>query len=162
MKVRKEFIRSMPIFSGLADNEIDLILSLTDEKKYPPGQVIVHEGDLGNLIYVIKEGEVLIEKARTQNGKPQPVTTLGQKDSFGEMSLIDPQPRAATVRAISETTLITISTKALHDIYITKPETYVMILMNLARQMSRRLRKALEVIVELQTGVREALPNLHI
>ena len=160
MKIEKELIGSMSVFGGLEDKDFELILSLADERIYSPGEVIVREGELDNLLYIIEEGEVIVEKARPGDGENQPIIKLGTKDCFGEMSLIDPQPRAATVKAVLKTRVITLSAKAINDIYRSQPKAYVIILMNLARQLSRRLRKAIEVIADLRAKANEALPHL--
>jgi len=162
MKIREKLIREMPIFGGLKDKDLELIFSLTKEEEFSSGELIVEEGSLGNMIYIIKNGEALVEKICPVTKEKQELTTLGPTDSFGEMSLIDPQPRAATVKSLTQTTVITLSAKALHEIYVKKPETYVIILMNLAREMSRRLRRAIEVVATLQAGVHMALPALHV
>src|SRR5262249_32169057 len=62
---------------------------------FEPGDIIFHEGDLGDSVYVIEEGEC--EALRVQNGQPQLLATLGRGEYFGEMALLSNRTRNATI-----------------------------------------------------------------
>ena len=78
-----------------------------ERKTYPEGGVIFKEGDLGNVGYVIQAGA--IEIVKIQGGQEVVLGTVGKGGIFGEMALIDDQPRMATARATEPTTLIIVS-----------------------------------------------------
>lgn len=78
-------------------------------KKYNGGEIIVNQGDAGDCMFVIQEGEV--EVVRVENGKIIRLAVLGRGDFFGEMSIFEKETRSATVRAMSEVRVITVDKK---------------------------------------------------
>ena len=75
-------------------------------KIYTDGTTIFQQGETGNLMYIILEGEV--EVSREVNGKEVILTILTKGDIFGEMALFSKQPRTATVRSRGDTRIITV------------------------------------------------------
>lgn len=75
-------------------------------RKFLEGHIIFREGESGNLAYIISSGKVEISK--TVNGEREVLATLGADAVFGELSLIDNAPRAATARALVDTVCATI------------------------------------------------------
>ena len=78
-------------------------------KEYKGGDVIVNQGDVGDCMYVIQEGEV--EVVRIENGNIIRLAVLGRGDFFGEMSIFEKETRSATVRALGKVRLITVDNK---------------------------------------------------
>jgi CRP-like cAMP-binding protein len=78
-------------------------------RKYNGGEIIVNQGDAGDCMFVIQEGEV--EVVRVENGKIIRLAVLGRGDFFGEMSIFEKETRSATVRAMSEVRVITVDKK---------------------------------------------------
>lgn len=101
------------------------------------GQVLFHEGEEGAEAYLVVEGSV--EVYRTHRGQKQHLATLGRGEIVGEMSLIDNQPRMASVCAAEDTQLICISQKNLHD-RLAKLEESDKVLHFLLKTVVRRLR----------------------
>lgn len=97
-KTLEDLIKSVEIFDGLETRDINKVLKVASGKKYEKDEVIFKEGALGDCFYLIIEGSVRIEKM-VQGGKIEPVATLATGDYFGEMSLLDGQPRSASVIA---------------------------------------------------------------
>jgi NADH dehydrogenase len=64
---------------------------------FEPGDIIFHQGDLGDSVYVIEEGEC--EALRMQKGQPELLATLGRGEYLGEMALLTDRTRNATIRA---------------------------------------------------------------
>ncbi len=79
-------------------------------KVYGDGEVIVKQGEVGDCMYVIQEGqvEILMEK----EGSEILVRTLDENDFFGEMAIFDREVRSATVRALGEVRVLTIDSKS--------------------------------------------------
>jgi len=99
-------LREIPLFSEMDEQEVAGIRAIMDEMKFKPGQVVIREGELGDLFYVITEGhaEVLI---RDINGSDIILHEAGPGDFFGELSMLTNEPRSALVRAVdSLTTLV--------------------------------------------------------
>jgi hypothetical protein len=101
------------------------------------GQVLFHEGEAGEAAYLIVEGSV--EVYRMHKGKRQHLATLARGEIVGEMSLIDRQPRMASVCAAEDTQLVCISQKSLQD-RLAKLEENDKVLHFLLKTVVRRLR----------------------
>jgi len=98
-------LRDVPLFSEMDEQEVAGIRSIMEELKFKPGQVIIREGEMGDLFYVITEGhaEVLIRDA---NGSDIILHEAGPGDFFGELSMLTSEPRSARVRAVEHLTTL--------------------------------------------------------
>ena len=98
-------LREVPLFSEMDEQEVAGIRSIMEELKFKPGQVIIREGELGDLFYVITEGhaEVLIRDA---TGSDVILHEAGPGDFFGELSMLTSEPRSARVRAVDHLTTL--------------------------------------------------------
>jgi len=123
------------LFDGLEEDQIQSILPLMEQEDYIAGTDIIVEGTHVGKIRFILEGRVAVVK----NGII--LLELEEGTVFGEMEVVDVQPAEATVKALATTKVMTLSIDALGDIYETDLKTYSFILMNLARDISRRLRR---------------------
>src|SRR4051812_12725321 len=94
-----------PLFEMLSNQELDYVADLSRPRRFGAGQVIIEEGELGDSVYVIVSGEVEVMR-KDGSGQNKVIASLGNKDFFGEMSLIDKEYRSATVRAKSEVELL--------------------------------------------------------
>ncbi len=122
----------------LSSLEINLLSTLSHERRYNPGEVIFHEGEQGDEMFVILSGTVLISKFIPGAGD-EALTFLGRGDYFGEMALIDSEPRSAGARA--------------HDDGVTVlsiPREVVDGLLNIERVSSLRLLRLLCSMVALR------------
>lgn len=134
-------LREIGLFGALSEPVLDDLSSSLEVIEVPPGTYLFREGDLGDAMYVVLQGDIEIEKS-SKNGSEVRVAVLGPRDWFGEMSIIDVQKRSATVLAASPATLIRITPRDLDRLYRTDVKTYALIILNMAREMSRRLRVA--------------------
>jgi CRP/FNR family transcriptional regulator, cyclic AMP receptor protein len=100
-------LREVPLFSEMDDQEVADIREIMDEVKFKPGQVIIREGELGSLFYVITEGhaDILIRDA---DGSDLILHRAGPGDFFGELSMLTNEPRSARVRAEDNVTTLTL------------------------------------------------------
>ena len=122
------------LFDGLEQDQIDSILPLLEQEEYGSGDDIVVEGSRNDRIRFILEGRVSVRKGGVI------LTELGEGSIFGEMEVLDILPAEATVKALTPTKVMTLSINALGELYETNLKIYSFILMNLARDLSRRLR----------------------
>jgi CRP/FNR family cyclic AMP-dependent transcriptional regulator len=134
-------LREIGLFGALSEPVLEDLAGSLEVIEVPPGTYLFREGDLGDAMYVVLQGDIEIEKA-SKNGSEVRVAVLGPRDWFGEMSIIDVQKRSATVLAASPATLIRITPRDLDRLYRTDVKTYALIILNMAREMSRRLRVA--------------------
>jgi CRP/FNR family cyclic AMP-dependent transcriptional regulator len=102
-------------------------------------------------MYVLREGEVEVSR-RSQAGKNTVIVDLGAGETFGEMTLVELQPRSATVIAKKRCITYSLTNMDLYHLYQQDNYAYVIILQNICRMLSRRLRKADGRIVEFLSG----------
>ena len=95
-----------------------------------------------------RRGTVLVQ--RKWKGESIELGRLAEGDCFGEMALIDFQPRSASVKAETDCQAIEIPSKSLRSLYKRDLEQFTMIMMNLGREVSRRLRVADDRLFEIQ------------
>jgi CRP/FNR family transcriptional regulator, cyclic AMP receptor protein len=135
------FLRSVPVFLDLRTISLDVLLDFLEEKTFASGEVIFSEGEKGRTMYIIREGEVEVRR-KASSGQSVPIVPLGPGETFGEMTLVELEPRSATVVAKKKTTTYTLTNLDLWNLYKTDTYAYVIILQNICRMVSRRLRKA--------------------
>jgi CRP-like cAMP-binding protein len=123
------------LFDGLENDQIESILPLMEHEVFGAGTDIIVEGTHVGKIRFILEGKAAVVK----NGII--LMELDEGAVFGEMEVVDIKPAEATVKALATTRVMTLSIDALGEIYETDLKTYSFILMNLARDISRRLRR---------------------
>jgi CRP/FNR family cyclic AMP-dependent transcriptional regulator len=138
-----KFLKSHALFGGLTEEEIKMIRPFLKAEQYKKGETIVEEGTRGGKLFFIYEGSVEIIK-KMNNSDParlRQIATLDIGNTFGEMELIDVQPCIATVRALEDTSVLTLNNLDLYKISKKNLKTYTIIILNLAREISRRLRR---------------------
>jgi CRP-like cAMP-binding protein len=138
----------MPAFGGLKPESLQLILEESDEVVAAEGDYFFREGEPGNSLFVLEAGTVLVQ--RLWKSEPIVLGRLAQGDCFGEMALIDFQPRSASVKAESNCQAIEVPARSLRTLFRQDLEQYAMIMMNLGREVSRRLRVADDCLFQLQ------------
>lgn len=93
-----EMLKGMPPFRELRKGELKKLLSIFHYRTYKAGETIFKQGDPGIGLYIIREGEVTIQK-ETEDGEQIEFATLGKSDFFGEIALIESEIRTATAIA---------------------------------------------------------------
>jgi MFS family permease len=94
------FIRKVPVLSGLSHAVLEDLASRMTLQKVPDGTVVVREGEVGDRLYIVKEGEAEVV-AQGEDGREKELATLSRNDYFGEIALLRDVPRTATVRSRS-------------------------------------------------------------
>ncbi len=141
-------LREHSLFGGIGRKALKVIAPLLQEKSFVPGNFIVHEGEHGGTLHIIVEGSVEIVK-RVPGGGPgdlRQLAVLNAGSTFGEMELIDIQCCAASVRALEDVKLLTLTNSDMYRIYEDDIEAFAIIVMNIAREISRRLRRMDELM----------------
>lgn len=144
----RDFLRSIPLFGGLEDPSLEKIEAMLVESSLPRGAIVCSEGERGRSMYVVARGEVEIRRANSR-GVHVPIVRLGRGEFFGEMTLVEIQPRSATVVVTEPATLYALTKQDLYSLYLQDQNAYVLVLQNICRQLSRRLRKSDGRICEL-------------
>lgn len=145
------FLRSVPIFGGLEGRSLERIIDVLDEQVWPAGSVIFNEGELGRTMYVLREGAVDVLRT-SASGAKMPIVRLGAGETFGEMTLVELQPRSATIVVQERAKTYSLTNMDLYNLYRDDNYAYVIVLQNICRMLSRRLRKADSRICEFLAG----------
>ncbi len=132
----QERLRSVPLFSSLSKKQIRRIAEAGKRVELPEGRVVAREDHSGEGFHVILEGKVSIEV----HGQHR--ATLGPGKFFGEMSLIDGEPRSADARAYSGSlTVLALDQSTVHEVLSMDPEAALEFLQLLCRLIANRLRE---------------------
>ena len=141
-------LKDYSLFGGLLPEEIETLRPLMAEASFAAGTDIIREGEPSDKIHFILEGEVEVVK----DGLP--LARLAEGETFGEMEFLDVMPAVATVRALLPSKVATISNRALHELSKSSMRAFAMVVMNLARDLSRRLRRMDDIMVRSRSSSR--------
>ncbi|MFC1851064.1 Crp/Fnr family transcriptional regulator [candidate division CSSED10-310 bacterium] len=141
-KIDSEKISRLEPFKALTTAEMDLLLSMGNTEEFQEGEVIFEEGDVGDEFYLIVYGSVRITRKIKTKDQGYEQRDLGLRiwgDIFGEMSILDEQPRSASACAQSTTLLVSFPRSRLQDLMIQFPNFFTSML----KLLSLRVREAL-------------------
>jgi CRP-like cAMP-binding protein len=143
-------LQAMPIFGGIRADALAALVEGAATVAVAQGEFFFREGDKAESMFVLESGEVAILKHWAD--EQHLLGRLGAGDCFGEMALLDLFPRSASVLALAPCTAIELSTASLYRLYETRLEQFALIQMNIARELSRRLRAADERLFRTKIG----------
>jgi len=134
---RLVFLRGVALFSNLSLDQLEAVERITREEPYVEGERVVQEGDPGEDLYLVMEGE--LEVWRGFEGKAATrLNDLGPGSYFGEMSILDNKPRSASVVTRSRSRLLVLEGERLRDLILEQPE----IAFEMFRVLTARVRAA--------------------
>ena len=145
-----DFLKNIYAFQDLDQQEIEFIAQIMSPRTYNAGDVIMKEGEPGQSMYVIAEGEVEVNKTLTmkfgeddyrETEKTLTVLKVSDYAVFGEMALVTDLERSATVTALSDCTLYEIMKEDFLGLAQANPSLGFKVTMRLAEMVSRRLKK---------------------
>ena len=145
-------LRNIGLFGAVNEDVLTYLRSKLIVFSPSAGEAIFKEGDKARDMFVVITGEMEVLK-KSQNGVDVRVAMLGPGDWFGEMSILDVQPRSATVRALAPSRLLRISAPDLDALYRHDVKAYAIIVLNVARELSRRLRVADGLLADFVANV---------
>jgi CRP-like cAMP-binding protein len=144
------WLPSIAIFGGLEESTLKRIIALLGEHHFKEGEDICKQGEAGRAMFLVREGEALVCRDSPE-GRRMKMVRMGSGDCFGEMTLIDIQKRSATVVAAKPSLLYSLGNRDLYRLYQDDVAGYVMVLQNLCRELSRRLRTTNQRLQDLAT-----------
>ncbi|MBI5494302.1 MAG: cyclic nucleotide-binding domain-containing protein [Deltaproteobacteria bacterium] len=125
-----------PLMAGMPEDCRCVLTDRMEPRTYQDGETVYAEGDAARDLFIVASGNLVVSKRGVA------LMLLRPADFFGEPSFLDMQPRGNTVRARGLTTVYVIPYSALRSLYQVNMRMYALIVMNLAREISRRLRHA--------------------
>lgn len=162
----REVIKESSIFSTLEDEELTEVLHIAKEKRFPKGEFIMQEGEQGDNMYLVVEGEIGVSKSLSMKfgdndfRQTEKVLTHFRPEDhaiFGEMALIRQDCRSASIMARTDCTLLEIDRDDFIGLIEGNPKLGVKILMKLSELLAGRLRQSGEDIIRLTTALSIAL-----
>ena len=139
-----DFLSTVPLFSGLTREDLARFAELTRERTYPKGSVILFENDPGDSLFIVRAGRVKVVLIG-EDGREVILSILSVGAHFGELSLIDEQPRSAHVIAMDDAQLLVLRREDFRR-RVTESPTVAWAML---AELSRRLRRADEQIGSL-------------
>jgi len=144
-----EFLPRTPFFGGLDRAALERVAAMLVPRSFPRGATVFNEGETGSSLFVVRRGELIVFHRPPEGGRaPVKLTRLREGDFFGEMTLIEMQPRSATVQVDRDADLLELRACDLYELYKKDVKAYVMVLQNINRELCRRLRRASHRLVE--------------
>jgi uncharacterized protein len=130
-KERTAVLSAVSIFSETPRESLGLIAPLLEEITVAVGETVIERGEMGDAMYIIKNGRMIVHDGERE------LNHLGPGDVFGEMAVLDPEPRSASVTAQEESVLLVLRRDALHNLMMQQPK----IARGVIRILSDRLRR---------------------
>ena len=138
-------LKTVDVFSKTPDDVLVNVAELLEEEGPAEGETIFNKGDLGDSLYVIVEGKVRVHDGHRL------LNYLGERDVFGEMALLDPEPRLASVTAVEPTRLFRLAQAPFFELIADHPEVATGII----RVLTGHLRNRVRDIAKLDARVKE-------
>lgn len=141
-----DILKNSQVFEGLSSRDLKKIAEGCISQAVPMGTTLIEENDPPKgTLYFIKYGELTVSTGQidiedSEVKDESLITTLGAGDAFGEIALVDEMPHSATVRTISDATIIHLSAQFLHNLCEEDPSMGLVVYRNLARIICHRLR----------------------
>jgi CRP-like cAMP-binding protein len=138
----KEILRGVELFDGLSDDELDQMIALCQQRSFAENEIIAQQDAPGDEMFIIQDGFVEVAVGGKEGAASKVIVNLGQGQSVGEMALIDQGPRSATVRAISDPTIVQVITQEDFE-SLCEQNNHIgyTVMRNMAADLSFRLRQ---------------------
>ena len=131
-------LQRIRILAGMNEDQLQRFAGFMQLEKVPQWSLIVKQGDPGDSMYLILQGELRVRI--NVGGKETILATLGPGEFFGDISLFDHGPRSADVVANSDSMVLKITSKAIEELSRTAPELATPFLRNIGQTLSARIR----------------------
>ena len=131
------FLRRVPLLASLSEEQLQTLAASTVRRNFPKGRTIVAEGDPSQALYILLSGRAKVQRADAE-GKEVILAVLGPGEFFGEMSLIDDEPRSASVITLEPCDFLAIGKESFTQMMSQSSEVCMAVL----RGMVLRLREA--------------------
>lgn len=143
------FLRNVPLFAGMPPEALSQLAGIAEEIVYSTGDSVIREGDHGEAMFLIVEGDVRIHRGSAK------LAVLQSKNYFGEMSILDGEPRSASATAESDCLLLRLSQSDFHRILT----SHTNVSLTIIQTLTRRLRQMTEETPSTPTGEDEPSPE---
>jgi CRP-like cAMP-binding protein len=140
---KKQFLKQVAFFRHVPRKEFGRLFQALAERNYQPGDVLFKEGDVGRALFILEWGQVEISR-QIGKGEKQSIAVLGPGDYFGEVSLLDDQPRTASATALTSSRVYLLYKTELQALLDGAPHAGAAIMAHLAEVLASRLRSTMK------------------
>ena len=137
-----EELRKIPLLADLSEEDLEQLYKMAETVSVPAGQFVLREGDAGDSLYVVLDGE--LEVTKRQGGQEVLLSSYKPGQFFGEMALLEQAPRSASVRTLRESHLLVIDRAAFQTLLSCSPSAPFKIL----RTVTSRLRSTESMLIQ--------------
>jgi CRP-like cAMP-binding protein len=123
-------LRGIPMFSGIPDHTLAAVAQIMEEVELPPGATFIAEAAVEGCLYLIVEGEVRV------HSQGRTIITLGAGQAVGELAVLDPEPRSASVTTVTNARLLRLAKEPFDEVMADRPE----IAQGVIRALCERIR----------------------
>ena len=136
-----QLLAQVPIFAHLQSEELEPLSALLRPHRYAKGEVIFHQGDVGTALFIIRKGEIAI-RLSSEDGKEVTLQLLDRGDFFGELALLDGEPRSTDAVAREESDLLILQREDFHRFLDSRPH----VAKDLLPVLSRLVRRVTQLV----------------
>ena len=129
-----ETLRGIPLFTDVAESDLEQIASHLIERKYPKATTIVEEGLPGDYMYIVREGRVKVTKL-SEDGREKILDMLDEGAFVGDMALLDRAPRSASVKTLTPVTVLALSRSDFMGLLTKSPDLALAVIQELTRRL---------------------------
>lgn len=140
----------LSVLEGLTEAECAVVGTLLARRTYSPGEVVIKEGSLDRDLFLMSRGTVSVRVELPGQDRQRRLASFSAGTVFGEVALLDREPRSATVTADEEAVCYVLSEDAFHALVRDHHAIAIKLLTNLGRELSRRVRRANAMISQLE------------
>ena len=154
-------LKKVPLFAEFSDDDLAAVASLMQARRYAKHAVLVYEGDPGDALFVVINGNVAVTRV-SNDGKETILSILKEGDFFGEMGVLDASPRSATIKALRDAEVAILARKDFLELLGKNPQ----MCLSLVGALSSRLRATNQAIQanayqDIRTRLASLLLNLE-
>ena len=147
-----DILKDAPLFQGIPLDGLSALAQQGRTRRFVAGQVLIRQGEPSDVMYVIAQGRVRVERSHPALTEPVALNELGAGETVGEMGLLDGGPRSATVVALEDTEALELTASAVAATLVEFPQAARSLLYTL----SSRLRSTDELVAEATRREKEA------
>lgn len=152
-----EILRKTAIFRSLDESDFGTLLMCLRGRTCAAGELLFREGDPGQSMMIVADG-TFVALVRRKDGVEQEINRMGPCETIGEMAFLDPAPRSATVRAVTDTTYYELDEDGLDILRRRAPTAAAALVWATLRDVTRRLRR-LDRLIQHQLGRGAPVPS---
>lgn len=156
----QEILQTIPMFAQLSKRDFSVLFNIIHNRSYVAQEYVFYQGDPGIGLYIIREGEVRIER-KLESGEIVSLAKFKEGDFLGELALVDDEKRSASAIADSDVKLAVIFKPDLDEFISRFPKKGVKILQGISHVVAVRLRQLNEENIKLQSSIKKYSENKH-